>query len=246
MITGLFYGWHGNYHTWANAKAKCTGYDAAEILQKVSASSARVRDGLNAYERDSVFYDEIQYSFPVLASLMWVAAQKNGRLNVMDFGGSLGSTYFQNKVFLDALETVNWCIVEQPGFVEMGLKDFSTSGLKFYYSIDDCYNSFKPDAILLSSVIQYIEEPYLLLDLVIAKRPEYILIDRTPFVKENDRITIQKVHPAIYKATYPCWFFNKNKFLAYMNQSYDLIFAFDALDKANISSEFLGFLFRIK
>jgi len=245
-ITGLFYGWHGNYLSWDEARKKCSGYSTEAIIEKVSSSAAAVRDGIRAYERDSVLYDEIQYSYPILASLMCVAAQKKGSLNVLDFGGSMGSSYYQNKSFLDSLETVNWGIVEQQGFVEIGLKDFSTSILKFFYNIDDCFNSFKPDVVLLSSVIQYIEEPYLLLDSIIAKRPDYILFDRTPFIKENDRITIQKVHPAIYKATYPCWFFNKEKFLAYMSRSYELIFGFDALDKANISSEFLGFLFRIK
>ena len=177
---------------------------------------------------------------------MLVAARRKGTLNVMDFGGSLGSSYFQNKKFLDQIENVNWGVVEQPAFVETGSKEFSTDRLHFFNSIEDCYKVFKPDIVLLSSVIQYIEKPYQLLDSIIAKRPEYILIDRTPFIKENDRITIQKVHPAIYKATYPCWFFNKEKFLSYMNRSYELIFGFDALDKANIPSEFLGFLFRIK
>lgn len=245
-IGGLFYGWHGNYLSWDEASKKCDGYSSREIIEKVSSSAAAVRDGIRAYERDSVLYDEIQYSFHLLASLMLVAARRKGTLNVLDFGGSLGSSYFQNKKFLDKIETVNWGVVEQPGFVETGRRDFSTDRLQFFDSIEDCYKVFKPDIILLSSVIQYIEKPYILLDSIIAKRPEYIIIDRTPFINGKDRITIQKVHPAIYKATYPCWFFNKKKFLAYMNRSYELFFGFDALDKANIPSEFLGFLFMIK
>lgn len=246
LITGLFYGWHGNYATWEEAKKRSSGYDSQMILEKVLTSSLKVRDGLAAYERDSVLLNEIEFSFPVLAGLMWVAAQNNKRLNVMDFGGSLGSSYIQNKKFLDSIPEFQWCIVEQPNFVKTGLQNFATEKLHFFNSIDDCLNAFEIDVILLSSVLQYLEEPYKLLDIIKSKHIKYIIIDRTPFIYEYDRITIQKVHPSIYNATYPCWFFNKNKFLSYFDFEYELILEFDALDKANIPSEFKGFLFREK
>jgi putative methyltransferase (TIGR04325 family) len=246
FLTGLFYGWHGNYSTWEEAKKRSSGYDSPMILEKVLYSAGKVRDGNAAYERDSVLYDEIQYSFPVLSGLLWVAAQNNDRLNVLDFGGAFGSTYYQNKKFLDTIHEVNWCVVEQPELVEIGLLNFSTDRLHFYYTTDECLKHYKIDIILLSSVLQYLDEPYKLLDNVISTGIKYLIVDRTSFTQGDDRITIQKVHPSIYKATYPCWFFNKSKFLSYLCREYDLILEFDALDKANIPSEFKGFLFRKK
>ena len=44
-----------------------------------------------------------------------------------------------------------------------------------------------------------------------------------------DRIAIQKVPPEIYQASYPAWFFNKDKFLNYFRKDYELIEEFDAL-----------------
>ena len=42
---------------------------------------------------------------------------------------------------------------------------------------------------------------------------EYILIDRTYFYEDqDDRLTIQKVSPTIYDASYPCWIFSQDKF----------------------------------
>jgi putative methyltransferase (TIGR04325 family) len=76
------------------------------------------------------------------------------------------------------------------------------------------------------------------------KNPEYIIIDRTPFVKGNDRITVQTVNPKIYKGSYPCWFFDEEKFISSLTREYKLVLEFDALDKANISSEFKGFIFQ--
>lgn len=246
FLTGLFYGWHGNYSAWEEAKKRSSGYNSHLILEKVSNSAGKVRDGNAAYERDSVLYNEIQYSFPVLSGLLWVAAQNNSRLNVLDFGGAFGSSYYQNKKFLDTIREVNWCVVEQPEFVENGLQNFSTDRLHFYHTIDDCLKHYKIDIILLSSVLQYLDEPYRFLDNVLSNNIKYLIVDRTSFIQGDDRITIQKVHPSIYNATYPCWFFNKSNFLSYLCKEYELILEFDALDKANIPSEFKGFLFRKK
>jgi putative methyltransferase (TIGR04325 family) len=130
--------------------------------------------------------------------------------------------------------------------VKEGLSKFSTHRLQFFNSAEDCLTSKEIDVILLSSVLQYIEEPFRLLENLTSKGIKYLLIDRTPFVKGKDRISIQKVHPLIYKATYPCWFFNKGKFIDFLEKDYELIAEFDALDKANIPSEFKGFIFSRK
>jgi putative methyltransferase (TIGR04325 family) len=243
-LSGYFYGWHGNYSSWSEAEKHCTGYESPVILEKVKASALKVRDGLAAYERDSVIYNEIQYSFPVLSGLMWIAAQNKGKLFVLDFGGSLGSTYYQNKRFLDALMDFHWCIVEQPHYVKAGRESFTSDKVTFYISMEECLKSREINVILLSSVLQYIEQPFLFLEKVISANVGYIIIDRTPFVRSNDRLTVQTVHPAIYKAKYPCWFFNESKFVNYFSSSHEMISEFISLDKANIRSEFKGFIFK--
>lgn len=242
LLSGIFYGWHGNYKSWQEAKESCSGYDSGIIIEKVRDSSLKIKEGKAVYERDSFIFEEIQYSFPLLSSLMWIAAQNNGKLTVLDFGGSLGSSYYQNKKFLDSLNEVHWCIVEQPQFVKTGLDNFESKELHFFYSIDDCLKSHNVDIVLLSSVLQYIEEPYQLLEKIKQTGLKYVLIDRTPFISGPDRITVQKVNPAIYKASYPCWFFNEEKFVKSVN-GYKMLFEFKALDRSNIKSEFKGFLF---
>jgi putative methyltransferase (TIGR04325 family) len=243
MVSGLFYGWHGDYSSWSEAEKKSSGYDSGEILEKVKRSALQVKDGLVAYERDSFVFTEVQYSYPLLSSLMWIAARNNGRLNVLDFGGSLGSTYFQNKQFLDSLPVINWCIVEQKAFVEAGINLFENDRLHFYHSIAECIKSIEIDLAVFSSVLQYLEAPKKTIEEVKSSGVKYIIVDRTPFIEGHDRITIQKVNPEIYKGSYPCWFFNKASFLSFFTPEYKLIIEFDALDEANINSEFKGFLF---
>jgi len=237
--------WTGNYHSWDEAKSLSTGYNTKEIIDKVIKSISKVRNGEAAFERDSVLFKEIEYSWPVLSGLMWVAALNNGELNVLDFGGSLGSTYYQNRYFLHHLKRVEWSIVEQAPFVEAGKAYFENERLKFYSTIESCIEDRSPNMILFSGVIQYLKEPYTFLNNIVSMDFKYILFDRTSFIKgDHERLTIQKVPDSIYRASYPCWFFNKNRFLEIFASNYDLIAEFKCSDRINIPSTFEGFVFK--
>jgi len=246
-MTGIFYGWHGNYKSWAFAKSKCTGYEENQILDTILKNALKVKNREIPFERDSVPFDKIVYSFPVLAAFMWIALQEKNKLNVLDFGGSLGTSYYQNLFFLNSLSEVNWCIVEQPHFVNAGNKSFADDNLHFFNSINDCLSKFAINVILLSGVIQYIEKPYDLLDEIISKDFEYIIIDRTLFIEKNkDRLTIQTVPKKIYSARYCCWFLSESRFLTVLKKKYELIYDFTSDGNINIKSLYKGYLFRIK
>jgi len=220
----------GNYASWVEARKDSTGYDSEIILEKVKDSTQKVKNGEAMYERDSVLFDEIQYFWPLLASLMWVAAQSRGYLNILDFGGSLGSTYFQNRAFLQALAGVQWGVVEQSHFVDVGKRHFEDSLLRFFYDIESCINQVSPNTILFSSVVQYLEKPYELLKKVKGLKFQFILFDRTSLILDGkDRLTVQTVPSEIYSADYPCWFFNKSRFYSFFEDDYELIADYDAL-----------------
>ena len=240
------YGWFGDYETWQDALNDSTGYNTNEIFEKVSHAALKVKTGEAVYERDSVVFDEIQYSWPLLACLMYISVRNKGHLNILDFGGSLGSTYFQNRLFLNGLSSVRWNIVEQPQFVDFGRTYLQDDHLHFFKSFNECLESLQPSAILLSSVLPYLEKPAELLHEVIQIIGfEYIIIDRTGLIPGNkDRLTVQKVPPGIYEASYPCWFYSKENFSSQFENSYQKIVEWGALGKANIESEFKGMLFQ--
>ena len=244
--------WSGNYTSWAEAKTRSIGYDSDLILEKCKSSLLKVKNGEAVYERDSVLFDEIEYSFPLLSGLMWIAAQKESKLNIIDFGGSFGSTYFQNRFFLQDLKEINWNIVEQPGFVEIGKKEFENKELSFFYTIDECLEMRKPNTILLSGVIQYLESPYEFIKKVLEYDFEFIIIDRTSFVLEgNDVLTIQKVPAEIYDASYPSWLFNKKTFLKSFLNNYCLQIEFNShegfiINTGTVSANYKGFILKKK
>lgn len=248
-LTRFFYGWKGNYSTWQEAKKKCTGYDDVVIFNKVKYALLKVKNGEAKFERDSVIFDKIHYSFPLLSALSFTALNNNSTLNVLDFGGSLGSAYYQNKDLFTHLTNFTWNIVEQKHFVTEGKQNFSDKNLHFYFTIEACLKSQQINLFLLGSVLQYIEKPYQLLDELLQKQIPYIYIDRTPvFFNHTDRITVQKVHKSIYNAQYPCWILNENKLINYIcNKGYELVFDAQSPENINLSDAHLkGYYFKLK
>ena len=220
--------WSGDYSSWSEAKARCTGYDSNLILEKCKNALLKVKNGEAVYERDSVLFDKIEYSFGLLAGLQRAALESNEKLCVLDFGGSLGSTYYQNKEFLSSLKELQWCIVEQANFVDCGKKYFENDQLKFYRTVEDCMAECKPNVLVLSSVLQYLEKPREWIEKFLELGIPYILIDRTAFIERDDDIlTIQQVPQHIYKASYPSWFFGYSTLKKFAN-GYNLVARFDS------------------
>ncbi|MBL7917561.1 MAG: methyltransferase, TIGR04325 family [Bacteroidia bacterium] len=215
-------GWIGNYPNWQKAKAECTGYDATIIPEKIKQAVLKVKRGEAKYERDSVTFDELYLYQPVVNALQ--DSIINGKLHVCDFGGSLGSSYFQHRHLFSNLNDFKWSVVEQKHYVEIGKNEIAEKELNFYFTIDDVLKNQSNQLLVLSSVLQYIEEPYSLITKLLEYNFEYIIIDRTAFIEGSvERLTKQVVPEYIYKASYPAWFFNEEKFKKMFSTKYEFI-----------------------
>lgn len=206
--------WSGNYKNWSEATKKCNGYDDAHILEECKKALQKVKNGEAVYERDGVIYSEVSYAWGILAGLQKAAIENDGKLCVIDFGGSLGSTYYQHIDFLKGIKNIDWCIIEQKHFVDCGKEYFENDQLKFYYSIEEALQYHKPNVLLLSSVVNYLEYANKWVDQFASLEIPYVIVDRTSFVKNHeDLITIQKNPNSNPEISYPCWFFHETKFV---------------------------------
>lgn len=230
-LLGISIHYSGDYSDWETASKHATGYDSALILERVRQAMLRVKSGESVYERDSVLFDEVQHSFPVLAGLLRAALENRGRLAVLDFGGSLGSSYFQCRNFLSTVPSLQWGVVEQEHFVSCGKKEFETGQLQFFFTIAECMADVTPNVALLSSVLQYLPQPDKVLDDLVTEGIPYIVVDRTPFSNSHaDHLTVQHVPPSIYPASYPCRIFGRQRFLDRWQGRYEVIAQFDSND----------------
>jgi putative methyltransferase (TIGR04325 family) len=214
--------WSGDYHSWKEAEAHCTGYDNAAILDQVEKAVKQVVRGEAAFERDGVAFKTLVYSPHLKRAFEEVYEKKGAPISVLDFGGSLGSLYFQYKDLLDG-KIESWNVVEQSHFAERGRSEFENEVLKFFMNMDELLATKRADVLILASVICYLENPSYWIGKFIETGIEHIIIDRTAFIQGNsDRLTIQQVPDAIYSASYPAWFLNEEKFLMAWLKEYDV------------------------
>lgn len=238
-----FYGFWGDFPNWKVAEAELQkhkefskGYAEKNIIEQVNASIQKVRNGEAVFERDGVLFDKEDYNYPFLAALFWTMNDcTNKPLTVLDFGGSLGSTYFQNRKLLG--DSVSWNIVEQPQFVEKGRK--CVPEITFYSTIDEMEATGKrADILILSGVLQYFDNPYKYIDMFLQRDFQYLLIDRFYFnFMDRDHLSLQSVSPDIYPAVYPVWLMNRKKLQhIFESAGYKEEFSWKSLDRIPIKS----------
>lgn len=167
------------------------------------------------FERDSVLLPAPEYPWPLISCLLYAAQADGNRLAVLDFGGALGSSYYQCRPFLGYVSRLAWMVVEQKHYVESGRREFSKGPISFHEDVQNACLAQKPNLLLLSSVLPYLPDPWSRLDELLALNIRCLVIDRLPFLgNDRNRLTVQKVPPEIYAASYPAWFFSRNRLLS--------------------------------
>ncbi len=218
----------GPYPDWSAATAAAGGYAEAQIIRQVEAATRRVLRGEACFEQDGIAFDTPAPVTPVLSGLLLAAALDSGHLQVVDFGGSLASHFLKWRRFFDALESVQWQVVEQPGFVEAGESVFANSRLpvSFHRSITELGDA-SPSVVLLGSVLQYLETPLDTLARLRDLGPKVLVIDRTPVAPDaSASILVQHVSPRIYPGSYPMHVLGGNCVHDVLAGRYELVHGF--------------------
>ena len=215
------------YNTWQSAENQCDGYATTGILESVVKASRSVAKGDALYERDGVTYRHFAENAHLVSALRHIV-KAEGRFQILDFGGSLGSIYRQHRWFLNDFKDFIWCVVEQKAFVETGKKMFENNKLKFEPSISDAYSHYKPNIALMSNALQRVEHPFDVLDEVAKFNIPYLFIDRTPVIESaENRITCSIFPAKSCHATYPSWLFSEVDFKKKLQKHYRIIEEFD-------------------
>jgi putative methyltransferase (TIGR04325 family) len=204
---------------------------------------------LRGTERDGFILTRPEFQLPVIAGILRSALQNEKEINVLDFGGSFGSVYFQFKSFLPSGTNISWNVVELPEIVERGRKHFETDELHFYHSIDECVENTKPKTILFSGVLHYLEEPYTILGKCAEIGASTLIIDRTPCSgSAEDRLAIHIMTGPERHSEYPLWVLSEPSLIEELSKHWRFLESFgSAVDEKMIIQDipinFRGFLF---
>lgn len=245
--------WVGEFKTWDEASCRAKGYNPNIYLNKLIETVKIVKNDSSKYERDSVLFDKVDYPYPLLSNLFAITSHCQAKsLYILDFGGSLGSLYFQNQNFLQMLPTYTWNILEQTEVIRAGKEIFQTNKLRFHSSFNEALTHVKVQdtrILILSSVLQYLENPYQVINsLLMTFDFDGIIIDRTPFSKDDKHhIVLQKIPKRIYETQYPCHLFSKQELLNSIvggGGGYQLLDSFESYCDAHTTRfKSLGFSF---
>lgn len=214
----------GDYANWAEACAASGGYADGAILDRVLKATLVVARGEAAFERDGVLFYEPEADAPLTEAMTEISRATGGSLRVVDFGGSLGSSYWRLRNHWPGGGELAWDVVEQAGFVAAGKKYLAREPLQFFATVAEAEAARRHDVLLCSGVLQYLAEPARMLAEWRELSIPFLLINNLPLHAAGpDRLRVQHVPPSIYPASYPVWFFNRAAFLARLEADYDVV-----------------------
>ncbi len=228
----------GPYSTWEDAQAASAGYGDEAILARVIAAARDVRAGRALWDRDGRTFTKPVLNEPLLRALRRVADAEGGRLDVVDFGGGLGSTWWQHREALG--DVARWRVVEQPSFVAAG-EEFATEVLTFHASLADAQHASRSPAILFSGVLPYLEKPLELLASLSGLGFSHVVLDRTPFVTaSSDELVVQHTPPRLGGGSYPSWLFTRTSILSAIGSPFELLDEWHGSDDVDPRVQFAG------
>jgi len=222
---------------WSKVKNSCIGYDSSVI-----ANSIKSDNGTDL--------QKTLLPYAIIANIMKIAQEKSGKISVLDFGGSTGGTYFFCREFLPDVK-MDWTVIEQESIVRVIKEKKISQEIKFSSEIP---KNKKYDVIIISSVLQYLENYTDILRQLLDLDADCIIFDRTLVFasskSKKDILTIQQ-NPTAHqkKITYPCWILNKNNLYLQIPKKYVLINEFfSAADKINkiagVRVDFVGSIWK--
>ena len=193
----------GPFTNWQKAIKYSKGYDNRKILNEVLKNTLISKNNLYFFERDGSLLKNNTISYTQLGIILDMIMKKRRGLNIVDYGGSLGSNYFKIKDIIDQKYKNTWNIIEQKAFVNLGKKKLGEKNFKFLNDMSQIKK--KVDIFMLSGTLQYLENPHKILKNIFKLKPEVILLERLPMCKKikKNNIYIQKRG----SNSYPSWIF---------------------------------------
>ena len=197
---------------WLSALKSSKSYQDEIIFDQVRKIYNNIIDkNSEFYERDSLILKDKPNEIDLIKFLQnRIKLQDN--LEVLDYGGSLGSRFFSNYNFIKK-NKINWNIVEQKNFVQYGRNYLQNNFLNFYNNLSECISEKKINCVIFSGSLQYLENYHEILKEIKNANIKYIFFDYLPLSDyARHKIFVQNISKKIYDSSYPIKIFSKKIF----------------------------------
>lgn len=204
------WGFFGDFPSYEAALAACggEGYHSEAIAAQTLNDALALR---TLCARDRVTCDA--RTRQVLAAMLIPFAQRRdpAAFRVLDFGGGLGGLYDQVRRFVPEDLAVTWDVVETAPTAKVGAERLETAELRFWSDLAGLAE--RPyDLVIASSSLQYTPAPEAAFATLGRLDAPFFLLNRLSlFPGTEDRLTVQKVLPRLYHASYPAWFLGEER-----------------------------------
>jgi putative methyltransferase (TIGR04325 family) len=155
-----------------------------------------------------------------------------------------------------------WRIYENEALVKETTKKEIDSQLNYYWDFMNVMENYAPDLIILSSTLQYLDEPLERMKALIDLGSNYILVTKTPMSEETPKTVFQKSRwnangpgnsPQVsrrYKLTSACNILASEDFIKLISINYEIFLSFDEgsfkYSRFKRSIPYKGYLLRLK
>ena len=194
--------------SWSDAVAHSSGYQSKKTIDSLISSYP-----INPANLSSHFFIGNRLQQIASAFLEGVASSNKNTIRVIDVGGGLGQYFFLLEKLAPSIQ-FEWVILETTALCELAKSVAPTKkNIGWISSLADTQGTF--DIALLSSVIQYVESPFDLLD-DLMKVAKFLILNRLPLTSSrNQKICIQRPGFFESKGSYPVHILSEDKVIAY-------------------------------
>jgi putative methyltransferase (TIGR04325 family) len=197
--TGLFFGIYDSY---------------GEALADIPPSRL---SGWNNNASASIWSDNVHQLDPYwiqtssYAVLFWVLRHLHEGTTLIDFGGSIGLTYYRFTRFASLPANARWIVVELPEIVAEGRRVAvreEAAGLEFETTIEAAPYC---DILVSAGAFQYMERSIPEFLNLLAAKPAHLIVNKVPVVAGKAYWTLQNFGPAVS----PHRVYNESEFIGY-------------------------------
>ncbi len=196
---------------WEFAVSRSSGYQSQQTMRAIRGSDPVVSKGTPKGLLGGRYQ---QVASAILSCLNTEKLKLDTTIRVLDIGGGLGEYFF---LLRDNVPNIKfeWLILETQSICQlakMELSDFPS--VSWTDALNDSSQTF--DIVLLSGVIQCLEKPFELIEMVMRKAP-LLIFNRLPLSsKAHNLVCIQR--PGLFesKGSYPVHIFSERLFFSYL------------------------------